>query len=132
MSPLTGATVVARRRRDRRALIAAAEEFEGRIPAELGVLGIVVFGSVARGDHHTDSDVDVLVIAEHLPDDHRDRLRALGWPPPPRVHPLAWTPAEWHHRLTRADPIATESTTNGLWLRGALDRSALQPRTSGG
>lgn len=82
----------------------------------------MVFGSVARGDHHADSDVDVLVVADNLPDDYRDRLRALGWPPPPRVQPVAWTPAEWHHALTRGDPITTECTTTGLWLRASAAR----------
>lgn len=119
MTPPTAAAVVARRRGDRRALLAAAKELDRRLDPGLGVRAVVVFGSVARGDHHTDSNVDVLVIADNLPDDYRARLRALGWPPPPRVQPVAWTPPEWHARLTRADPIATESSTTGLWLRGA-------------
>ena len=38
-----------------------------------GVLSIVLFGSMTRGDFTESSDIDVLVIARNLPDDWRDR-----------------------------------------------------------
>ena len=43
-----------------------------------GVRGIAAFGSRARGDHRTDSDYDVLLVADGLAADPFDRARQLG------------------------------------------------------
>ena len=42
-----------------------------------GVLSIVLFGSMTRGDFTESSDIDVLVIARNLPDDWRDRDKII-------------------------------------------------------
>lgn len=41
------------------------------------LLGLLLFGSVARGDARFDSDVDLLLIADRLPPRRRQRLEAL-------------------------------------------------------
>ncbi len=120
MTVPTAAEVVARRRRERAALLEVARGFAAALDAGLEVRAVVVFGSVARGDHHHGSDVDVLVVAQQAPADYLDRLRAVGWPPPHPVEPVVWTVAEWCARLAKRDPIAVESVEAGVWLEGAV------------
>lgn len=114
----SAAQVVARRRAERERLIEEARSFVERLAPHLGVRWAVVFGSVARGDFSTRSDVDVLVVAERLPEAYRDRLEALGWPTAGRVEPIAWTPDEYARQLGRRDPIAVEALEEGVWLAG--------------
>ena len=66
-----------------------AARFARSIPSGVQVVAVVVVGSVARGDFHDRSDIDVLVIAGGLPPDPAERLLALGWPSVdvPRVEP---------------------------------------------
>lgn len=117
----TAAEVVARRRDARRRLLQRAEAFARALDPDLGVRAVVVFGSVARGDFTTRSDVDVLVVADHLPGDYRRRLDALGWPPPVPVEPVAWTPDEYRRQFERRNPIATEAEA-GVCLVGSPAR----------
>lgn len=116
----TAAEIVARRRAERRGLIALARAYDGGLASAPGVRAVVVFGSVARGDFHDWSDVDVLVVADHLPGRAPDRLAALG-PTPPRVEVVAWTPEEFHAQRTRGNPVAEEAVAAGVWIRGDLD-----------
>ncbi|MGI8576094.1 MAG: nucleotidyltransferase domain-containing protein [Egibacteraceae bacterium] len=114
-----GAEAVLRRRRaERAALIARGQTFAQGLSAELQVRAVVLHGSVARGDFNVWSDVDVLVVADALPERFLDRLDALA-PWPPRIQPVAWTPAEWRQRSARRDPIAVTVCRHGVWLAGA-------------
>lgn len=119
MTAPTAAEVVARRRQERAALLDVAGRFADDLDQALAVCAVVVFGSVARGDHHRESDVDVLVVADRLPEDPLERLRAAGWPAPYPVELVVWTPDEWRDRLAKSDLIATEAVEVGVWLRGA-------------
>lgn len=112
-------TVPALRRRyeERGEFLARARAFAAALPPGIDPVAVVVFGSVARGDWNRWSDIDVLVIAQHLPDRPLDRLAALG-DRPASVAPIAWTPTEWQARLDRRDPIAVDAKQHGVWLRG--------------
>jgi len=108
-------------RRDQRLrLIARAEEFAAGLDRSLGVQAVVVFGSVARGDFNVWSDVDVLVVADHVGGRYLDRVRALG-PGRGAVSAVAWTPEEFRLQLARSNPIARESVAKGVWLVGTAD-----------
>lgn len=120
MSRVTARQVLDRRRAEQAALVARAERFAAELDPALDVHAIVVFGSVARGDFHDASDVDVLVVADRLPDRALARNAAVGLPPP-RVEFVAWTPDEWRRERERGNPIAVEASDHGLVLRGALD-----------
>lgn len=87
------------------------------MPEELGVIGAVVVGSVARGDFHERSDIDVIVIAENLPAAPADRIVALG-ERPPSVEPVVWTPDEWREKAEQRDPLAADALDHGVWMRG--------------
>jgi uncharacterized protein len=118
--------VIARRRAERAARIATAKRFASQLETALGIWAVVVFGSVARGDFNQFSDIDVLVIAERLPERPLDRFAVLG-EPPDVVQPVAWTPTEWQHERARSNPIAIEALRDGVWLVGSPDTLAPSP-----
>lgn len=104
---------VHRRRKEREELLAWARSYADGLPDDLAVVGAAVVGSVARGDFNLWSDVDVLVVAIEVP----DRLEAAA-PWPAWLQPVVWKPDEWHHRLSRDDPMAAEAVHAGVWVRG--------------
>lgn len=118
MSRTTPRQVIESQRARRRELISLAERFVDSLDPALDIQEVVVFGSVARGDCHETSDVDVLVIAKNLPDRALQRNAALGIPPP-RVEFVAWTPEELHRERQRGNPITEEIDKCGHWLYGA-------------
>lgn len=120
MSRAGARQVLRRRRAEQAALVARAARFAEGLDPALGVRAVVVFGSVARGDFHDGSDVDVLIVADGLPERPLERTAAVGLPPP-RVEFVAWTPDEWRRERDRGNPISVEAGDLGLLLRGALD-----------
>lgn len=111
--------VLDRRRAQQATLLARARRFAATLDDALGVRAVVVFGSVARGDFHDASDVDVLVVADDLPGRALPRNAAIGLAPP-RVEFVAWTTDDWHRERGRGNPIADEARDVGIVLRGSL------------
>lgn len=87
-----------------------------RLDPGLGTEHAVVFGSVARGDFHDESDVDLLIVATRLPSAYPARLAAVGYPDGSRVEPVVWTPAEHDAQRRRGDLVAVEADELGVWL----------------
>lgn len=112
--------VVARRRAQRADRIAQARRFAARLDATLAVRAVVVVGSVARGDFHDTSDIDVVIVADGLPADRTERYRALGQLPA-GLEPIAWTADEWALQVRRRNPLACEALQRGVWLVGQRD-----------
>lgn len=123
MTSPTARQVLERRRHEQAALLSRADAFAAGLAPALDVRAVVVFGSVARGDFHDASDVDVLVIASGLPASPLARNATWGTAPA-RVEVVAWTPEEWEQELDRGNPIALEVCQHGRVLRGALDCSS--------
>lgn len=119
MSPTSTQEILRRRRSERSALLSRARRFADTLESSLEVRTVVVFGSVARGDFNASSDVDVLVIADQLPDRALDRNSAIGIPPA-RVSFVAWTPEEWSAERRRRNPIVLDVEAHGVILRGDL------------
>lgn len=115
----TAAEVIRRRRDAQQRHLDAAQQFADGIPSSVGVRAVVVFGSVARGDFHETSDIDVLVVADNLPDRVLDRTALIGTPTG-RVQYVAWTTQELHAEQQRGNPIAVESAVSGIILEGRL------------
>jgi len=112
--------VLDRRRQEQRALVERAQVFADSLDPRLGVVAVVVFGSVARGDFNLWSDVDVLVIADHLEEGWLERIVSVG-EPPALVQPMVWTPSEWATQLARNNAAALEAVDRGMWLVGSAD-----------
>ncbi len=49
-----------------------------RIFDRCGARRVIVFGSVVRGDARADSDIDLLVVLDHVDNSHRDAVRILN------------------------------------------------------
>jgi hypothetical protein len=116
------AQVRARRRARRASMLDAVAGWAASLDPGLGVRAVAVFGSVARGDFNDDSDIDVLVVAEHLPAHPSQRLRALGHRPA-RVEAVVWEPAEYAARRGR-EPITIEAEACGVWVLGSPETAA--------
>ncbi len=99
-------------------MLELARAWAAELDEALGVCSVVVFGSVARGDFNVWSDVDVLVVADHLPKSWLDRIALLSVSRPPRLSPIAWTPEEFRCEVDRRNPIATEARAAGIVVRG--------------
>ena len=111
--------VLERRRADQAERIDLARSLAATLDPGIGVRAVVVFGSVARGDFNVWSDVDVLVVADRLPDGFLARADVIATKPP-GVQVVAWTPAEFHRQLERNNPIALEARRCGIWLVGHI------------
>jgi len=81
---------------------------------------IILFGSTARNQQTSDSDIDVLVIGGNLPADHRLRFRQL-MRLRPRFAPLqvqTFTRAEWDCMITEKHVTVLEALKDGIPLHG--------------
>ena len=112
--------IVERRRAEQRAALDLARQYAADLAAEIPLVAAVLFGSYARGDFNTWSDIDVLVISDHLPADARERLDLLWRHVRGGVSPVGWTSAEHGERCRRRDPIAVEAERDGIAVAGAL------------
>jgi len=79
---------------------------------------VVLFGSQARGGARPESDYDVFLVIENLPDKPLERLRKIRkaiWDIPLRVNTIAKTPEELNANLT---PLILKVCVDGDCLYG--------------
>lgn len=112
--------ILVRRRSEQEARIRCAADWAHELAKRLDLVAVVVFGSSARGDFNKWSDIDVLVVANDLPQGARERLAFLSEDAPVGVQPVGWTPDELADRRRRRDPIARECDGVGVMVLGAL------------
>lgn len=110
--------ILTERTRERHELIALARRYVERLALRLPLVAAAVVGSAARGDFNLWSDVDVLVVAEGLPDRAPDRLALLVADAPPRVQPVGFTPEEFRRAWDRRNPLVCAVATEGVVLLG--------------
>jgi uncharacterized protein len=110
--------VIARRRAEREALLGSVRDYVRGLADDIDVVAAVVVGSVARGDFHDGSDVDVVIVARDLPDDAAARW-ALVAPRHGVIQPVAWTVSEWRGETRRENPLAVDARSHGVWLVGS-------------
>ncbi len=112
--------IVARRRAERAGAIDVARRYVEDLAGQLDVVAGVVFGSFARGDFNSWSDIDVLVVSDDLPVGARARIDCLWRARPGGLEPVGWTTAELLERVRRRDPIAVEAGSVGVCVKGRL------------
>ncbi len=105
---------VAERYAEQERLVALAREHVQRLSARLRIREAAVVGSVARGDFNVWSDVDVVVVADALPERMPDRAAVLMEGRPPRVEPIGFTPEELEDARRRSNPLVVELDSIGI------------------
>ena len=77
---------------------------------------VVLYGSVARGDFGVGSDVDILIVAEGLPEKFEDRLKTLFDinPTTAPIEPIGYTPKEFEELLKRRHATALYAMDEGI------------------
>lgn len=118
--------------------LSRAERYE-RARAYLQALGLRryrawIFGSVARGDFTKESDTDVLIVSDALPEDRKQRLdlvfdaRVIA----PEIEPVAWLGKEWKEREARGDPFLAILTREAVLVEAQTEGDpGHQPGPSG-
>ena len=107
---------VAERYAEQERLVRLAPEHVQRLSERLRVRQAAVVGSVARGDFNRWSDVDVVVVADALPDRTPERTRVLMEGRPPRVEAIGFTPGELEDARRRRNPLVVELDSIGIPL----------------
>jgi predicted nucleotidyltransferase len=110
---------LAERAQERDRLLELARAYVDGLAGRVPLVAAVVVGSVARGDFNVWSDVDVVVVAERLPERAPDRARILAEDIPGGIQPVGFTPREFGAALARRNPLAVEAVSTGVVLRGA-------------
>ena len=90
------------------------EKYKNKVVQKLKPKKIILFGSLARGDFHEGSDVDIIVIADWT-QDFLDRIKTLlgidhfGLP----VQPLGYTEEEMKEMLHQGNRFIAEVMATG-------------------
>ncbi|MFH7241433.1 MAG: nucleotidyltransferase domain-containing protein [Spirulina sp.] len=76
----------------------------------------IIFGSVARGDFTLESDTDLLIISDELPESPKARLDILCDPrlATPEIEPLGWRETDYQRRRQNGDPFLVVLDQEGL------------------
>jgi predicted nucleotidyltransferase len=101
-----------RRQAEWEALLEEARAYAHRVREALGEARVYLFGSVARGEFNLESDIDLLVVSPHLPQDPLERLALLHRLGGGRVEPRGLLPEEFA-RLEAKGAL--------WWLKGAKE-----------
>jgi len=85
-----------------------------RLKRRIDILLAILFGSYAKGNYSFGSDIDVLVVAEHLPEDLSKRFslladNELGY----EIQPFGYTRKEFDKMLKERHPLALEVLKTG-------------------
>ena len=95
--------------------------FLERVEARLGrVEGVILFGSVAKGQAGEWSDLDVMVVSDafegmSVPDRIGLLLELAG----PRIEPFGYTYAELTRMVKRANPLALGALIEGRFIKAS-------------
>ncbi len=106
---------------------------------EIRPVSAVIFGSVARGDSHAGSDIDVLLIREPLVDDVRQRWEAQRYALGRAVSRwgvgvaefVDYTTDMWLESIAIEDPLIDEIERDGITLAGLTPRRLRTRLTTG-
>jgi predicted nucleotidyltransferase len=101
---------------ERERLIQLAREHVRRLAERVPIRQAAVVGSVARGDFNVWSDVDVVVVADGLPERLLERLDLLMEGRPPGIEPIGFTAAELEEARRRRNPLVVELDSIGIPL----------------
>lgn len=103
-------------RRDKRIL----ENFRFLLERKVTIRTLALFGSRARGDEDRDSDMDVLVVVDHLDRNTEDFISDCAWEAGFAegvvVVPVTYTREEWEEGLDGQSLLAEAIRSEGIFL----------------
>jgi predicted nucleotidyltransferase len=90
------------------------------VASDTNVLGVLLYGSLARDDHAPGSDGDLIIVVEDSQDDPADRacrlrIPRIGVP----VDLTVYTDAELSHLISEKLPFLKRAMAEGRWLATA-------------
>jgi hypothetical protein len=86
---------------------------------DLQPLALILFGSLARGDFHRQSDADVcLVLAASPRSPFEGYDRAVACDPSGIVQPLVYDAGQFREMIRQANGLALEVIADGIFLAG--------------
>jgi len=90
---------------------------EGLVREDPNVLGVLLYGSLARDDHVPGSDADLLVVVESSPHPSRERPEHLPSPLVPiPADVIVYTKRELRRFLGEGLPFLRRALREGRWL----------------
>jgi predicted nucleotidyltransferase len=114
------AGLLAARRARRAELLDVAAAYAAALARRQGPLSAFVAGSVARGDFHPGSDIDVIVVARALPPQPLPRAALLHAVATGAIEPRGYTPPEWAALRARRVAWIEAALAEAVWLRDDL------------
>lgn len=97
----------------------AVGRFVERAVRELRPLALILFGSLARGDHHRRSDADFCVVLAESPCSPFEGYdRVVACDPSGVVQPVAYGADQFRRMVYEAYGLALEVMADGLFLAG--------------
>ena len=116
----------------RRRVEHALARYVKRIRSRVGLQQAILFGSYVRDNYSHDSDVDVAIIADRLPEDHGERYAllketVLGLD----LQPFAYTVKEWEKMTRTESGFAHEILSHGKVLYPTRISNRVRRKTRG-
>ena len=109
--------------------LASIRQMADAVGSALQARCVILYGSRARGDHRSDSDVDLAIVADEVElaaqerADLRERARAIGLSvavaPVKHIDVIVWTEAEYRTKKRSINHVAGRAWREGLVLYGA-------------
>jgi predicted nucleotidyltransferase len=99
----------------REALLHELRALSVRLVADLGAEAVYLFGSLARGEQHEGSDIDLLVVADY-PNRSLDLIGEILRRTDLPVEPLVVRPATLERRLRESHPLFTRIMAEAVRL----------------
>jgi len=96
------------------------ETFANLVRKKVSLNSIVLFGSRARGDSESDSDMDVLVVVDDLTEKDEDYISECAWEAGFEsgivVVPVVFSRVEWEDGPERYSLLAEAVKSDGVYL----------------
>lgn len=102
------------RKLEREKVIRLAEKYFHRISRLISIRAGILYGSYARGDFHAGSDIDLIIIAEDLPEHPLDRWELLYSCISGGMEPKGYTVSEFLKLKGNRNPFILELLSEGV------------------
>ena len=98
----------------------ALSQYAGKITEALKPQCVILYGSLAKDTYTTASDIDLVVISQHLPEHFFDRLKVLQElnNTPCSIDAFGYTAEEFQNMLDQGHVTALDALADGIPVHG--------------